>query len=261
MANRYRFDESRHIHQILKDGKWQNLIGTTTALSILAKPLTYWASGLACETMGWKHPKKAKQDERLKSVAEFLQTIKEPAQYLQKLDEAYKAHAKTLDKAADKGTDRHALVEAFIRDGKESDEIKDFILWAKGNVKEFCFAEGHCYSETHYIGGIVDFGFIDNYSRFALADIKSSKEAYLSHFLQTAGYDIQISENTGIFDANGNKTWQLKQYPDYHLIFCLGSGKYFINKEIGRLKKAFLYLLNFYKEQLWWEQVKCVITT
>ena len=55
MTNRYQYlnGSGEHVHQL--DG--QPLIGTSRVGGILAKPLTYWASGLAVQVFGCANPK------------------------------------------------------------------------------------------------------------------------------------------------------------------------------------------------------------
>ena len=45
---KYQFNEKEHIHTL--DDK--PLMGTSTVVGIIAKPLTYWASGLAVGKLG-----------------------------------------------------------------------------------------------------------------------------------------------------------------------------------------------------------------
>jgi hypothetical protein len=84
------------------------------------------------------------------------------------------------------------------------DEIRPFMEWTMKNVKRFLWAEGHCYSEKYWLGGISDTGYEHNDGHFGILDFKSAKAAYPEHFWQMGGYHIQISE-TGIFDSEGNQ--------------------------------------------------------
>jgi hypothetical protein len=55
-------DRENHVH-LLND---KPLIGTSTVVGVIAKPLTWWASGLAVEEMGWQKkldPRKFTADE------------------------------------------------------------------------------------------------------------------------------------------------------------------------------------------------------
>jgi hypothetical protein len=75
--------------------------------------------------------------------------------------------------------------------------------WAKANVKKFLWSEANCFDEELWVGGISDAGCELNDGRLAVIDFKSSKAAYPTSFLQTAGYAIQIEKN-GLFHESGN---------------------------------------------------------
>jgi len=99
--NEYVFiDENKeHIHTYL--GK--PLLGASTVTGVLAKPLTWWASGLACEKFGWMNKGNAKTGwtsigARLQKATEYQDMIGKlsPENYLELLDEAYSAHSKKL---------------------------------------------------------------------------------------------------------------------------------------------------------------------
>jgi hypothetical protein len=226
---KYRFNEEldakgkpQHLHQISEDGKlWKNLTGTSSIVDVLAKVLTWWASGKAVETLGWTYPKikdddgkiigEIPQEERLKASEPIRQKILEesPEQYLQRLDDAYKAHSVQLDKTAKAGTDLHAELERFVKHemGKNKEngfdpKIQPFIDWSKENVKKFIASEVHTYSERLWVGGVVDAVAELKDGNFAIIDFKSAKEVYPSHIIQTAGYSIELEE-TGMFSKDG----------------------------------------------------------
>ena len=213
----YKFDKEKHLHTL--DGK--PLTGTSSVTEVLAKPLTWWASGLACEKLGWLNPKKAKQEERLKNVGSFLEIIKGMTNedYLNLLDKAYRAHKDSLDKSADKGTDLHAELEKFVKaemgirnfeDDELDERIMPFIEWSRKNVDEFLFSEAHAYSERLWTGGIVDAGAELKDGSIAIIDFKSAKAAYTGHFIQAGGYALEIEEN-GVFDSKGEKNKKLEK--------------------------------------------------
>jgi hypothetical protein len=56
-----------------------------------------------------------------------------------------------------------------------------------------------------------------------IIDFKSSKEAYVSQFIQIGGYDIAASEN-GIFDAQGNFLLKLERPIDGYIVFPVRRG-------------------------------------
>src|ERR1035437_3190191 len=238
---KYIDEKGEHLHKL--DGK--PLFGTSTILSVLNKPLAYWASGLACEKFGWINKKDEDgklrtKEERLQPVVEFLQrTDKFSAEeWLALTDEAYSAHATSLKKSATGGTDLHAELEKFVKNWlichdpknkggdmidstKYDNRILPFITWAQENVKRFLWSEMNCYSEKYWLGGISDCGFEDKEGKYGSIDFKSAKVAYDSHFIQIAGYDLEISENGG-FDKNGVKTFTLDKPIEYYIVFPFG---------------------------------------
>lgn len=267
MKYTYTDEGKSHVHTL--DGK--PLIGTSSAASVLAKPLTWWASGLAVGKFGWIHKgdkKKGwvKKEVRLEAAKNRRDVILKMTdeEYLKLLDEAYAAHSEKLATSATEGTDLHAMVESYIKVCLEKNagvpmipgmvtkewkyyKILPFINWAGSKVKRFLWSEMHCYSERLWIGGITDFGFEDLEGKIGVGDIKSSKEAYLSQFWQCAGYDIQISENGG-YDRKGNKVFTLEKPIDYYMIFPFGmevpEAQYYYDVEGGRAAfeaEIFLY--------------------
>lgn len=255
----YRFDSVKHLHEL--DGR--PLIGTKTALSVIAKPLTYWASGLAVERLGWKNPKKNPSAECMAYAQEKLDEIRKMSlgEYVKLLNSAYRAHATKLKSSAVAGVDLHGLIEEFICGRLRGAGvllpdplIKPFVDWSDNNVKQFLFSELNCYSRILHVGGIADFGYEDMEGKYVLGDIKSSREAYFSQWAQLGGYDIQIGENGG-FDAEGKKTFDPLIPFDYHAIFCAGASldKPFLNLETVKMKEAFCHAVSLYKSQLFYE--------
>ena len=210
--NRYKFLEDKHIHTL--DSK--SLNGTTTVLNVISKPLTWWASARAVEKLGWVNPKIATTEECLKQAEPYLETIKKMSllEYVQLLNRAYKAHNERLKDSAIKGVDLHSEVEKYIKNtiqGKIEPfplEIKPFQLWCEKNVKQFLFSELFVYSEVLWVGGIIDFAYIDSYDQIVLSDTKSGG-AYFSGVAQLGGYHIQLEENDGGFDKDGNRIFYL----------------------------------------------------
>ena len=228
MNNRYRFldgpDEKgkpQHIHTL--DGR--PLLGTSTVLGVLSKPLTWWSAGLAVGHLGWtpiREPgtkKFAPKERRIEAVTTRFDELKSltPKEFLEELDAAYYAHSKKLDSSAVAGTDMHALLENYVKnclsnnDGKpyvviaaEHVALEIFSIWAEENVEKFVASEIHCYSERLWTGGIVDLLYQDKDGNDVILDFKSSKDAYDSHFLQNAGYATAIAENGG-FTPDGDR--------------------------------------------------------
>lgn len=247
----YRFNQepddngkAQHIHQLKVGKEWKNLIGTSSVMSVLAKPLTWWAAGLAVAEFGWtkaedwrklKTPelKTADLERRIEHALPYLEEIKEMSieDYIKKLDKGYKAHSVKLDSTAESGKDLHAELERYVNvvmlgEGYEKsdfdEKIHPFIEWSEKNVKRFLWSELHCYSKTYWIGGITDCGAELNDGSWVIIDFKSSKDAYPSQFLQIAGYDIELSENGG-FDSEGNKIFTLEKPISKYIIVPFGA--------------------------------------
>src|SRR3990167_9712610 len=214
MKYKYLDEEKQHLHTL--DSK--PLIGCSTAVGIISKPLTYWASGMAVTTLGWTATK-SDPEMRLEVATVALQTIKglEPKDWLKRLDLAYRAHASNLKQTAVAGTDLHAELEKYVKEciargGEPLDVVSEletkavvsFAAWSKENIQKFLYSEAHCYSERHWTGGIFDALAILKDGKIALFDFKSSKDAYYSQFVQAGGYAVMVHEN-GVLDKDGNK--------------------------------------------------------
>jgi hypothetical protein len=268
--NRYRYiedgewngEKATHLH--LLDNK--PLIGVTTAGKVLNKPgLTWWSSGCAVKTLGWTDPKIKKNGkqigtvpvaERIENASLMQETIKSvtPREYLQMLDDAYKAHTVRLDESAEGGVDLHAQAEAWIKSYMEGNDyepdnesLKAFAVWARKRVKRFIFSEAHVYSERLWTGGIVDCLLEDIEDRIGVLDFKSSKGIYPSQKIQTAGYAIQLGEN-GAFTPDGNLILEPTKV-DYYAIWSFGMDLQEPETEfrLEKLKKAFEYEVELYK--------------
>lgn len=225
----YKFinEGKKHLHTY--EGK--PLIGISTVIKMLAKPLTWWAAGMAVGKLGWTNSKLkvdgkyvfTSDEERLKisEQARFSISNDSPEEYLKRLDEAYRAHDEYKDQKADEGVDRHLLLENYVKscltdnDGiplahsvNENKSVSEFTDWAIKNIKKFLWSEVHGFSLEHWTGGIADVGWIDKEGRVIAGDFKSSKDAYLDQFIQIGGYDLMLSENGG-FTAEGEKIFTL----------------------------------------------------
>lgn len=217
----YHFDSDKHIHYL--DGKC--LMGTTTVLGVIAKPqLIPWAVNMAIDYI--------KANSKL--VKGFY------AVNSKTLAGAKVAHSKNKEKAAEKGTDIHAMIEELVKnaitnaggylDGSAigpHKQVNDFIEWAVERNVKFLESEISVYSRTMFVGGICDLMFeIDG--KVYVGDIKTSKYIYTTYWFQTAAYQvcmqemgmypniaghiiIKTSEKTGFevqenFDFKGNST-------------------------------------------------------
>jgi hypothetical protein len=275
--NRYRYLDSagEHLHEINVDGAWRPLIGTSRVGSVIAKPLTWWASGLAVQTFGCPDAKMLTKIKRGKATREEIDLhvsalsgalkllkLMNVDEYSKLIDEAYRAHDVQKRSRAKTGTDLHAECEKFVRYHMQQvatervsplvwpQEIRPFVDWAHQNVKRFLWSEGHCYSEKHWLGGISDAGYQKNDGTYGIIDFKSSKDAYMEQFWQCAGYAIQIEEN-GVFDAQGNQLHGKPAAPfDEVCIFPFGAEKPApqFNVDMAGSKEAFLAELLLYSK-------------
>jgi hypothetical protein len=256
----YKFINEKGEHRHELDGA--PLIGTSSVSSVLMKPLTYWASGLACEKFGWINKKDENgkfrtAEERLVASehGRFAFENDTPEEYLALLDSAYSAHAKKLDSSAKKGTDLHQEIEDFINGAmgtipvREYDpKILPFIEWAKKNVKKFILSEAHVFSQRMWTGGITDCVAELNNGKIGVIDFKSSKDSYESQFLQIAGYSLQLMEN-GAFDKNGSKIFTLNKPIDFFSVIPFGAKEFKVDYRfnISELEKGFESMLYLYK--------------
>lgn len=250
--NRYTYTDEgkKHLHTLDK----KPLIGTSTVVGILAKTLTWWASGQAVGTLGWTATQ-SDPNMRLEVATVALEGIKEldGKGWLKRLDLAYKAHSVRLKDAASDGTDLHAELEAYVKSvmgGEpytiENEKVAAFAKWAETNVKKFLYSEAHCYSETFWVGGIFDCLAEMNDGKIALFDFKSSKEAYFGHYVQLGGYAVEIEEN-GVLDSQGNKLGEAKI--DTLFVVPFGADDMLPRPyyDVDNMKGMFINAVNLYK--------------
>lgn len=237
--------KQNHLHTLdMEDGKGpKRLTGTSSVENVLFKVLSWWASGLAVGTLGWVKKLNPKYDEvtpeeiiandkeRKKSAMKMLKKIRlmKTDEYVELLDNAYKAHSVKLDTTAKAGTDLHAELEHWVRSqmgiGPTKDydpKIKPFTDWANKNVKKFLWSEAHCFDEELWVGGISDAGAEMLDGTLSIIDFKSAKEAYATSFIQTAGYAIQMEKN-GLWDSKGRVNKKLDQKVSGLIVVPFGS--------------------------------------
>lgn len=251
----YLFDKKNHLH--IYEGK--PLTGTSSVGDVLFKPLHWWASGKAVETLGWSHPKKTDKTEREKKAQEVLDQIKNITLggYLKLLDQAYKAHNEVKKEAADQGTDLHDILERWIKSqmGKgteitkeEQELIQPFIDWSEENIKEYIWSEANCYDEELWIGGISDAGALMKDGKLAVIDFKSSKEVYTTQIIQCAGYAIQIEKN-GLFSEDGRFSKNIEPPIEALIVVPFGAEKITpkVVYEVDEYKKGFRSAVQLYR--------------
>ena len=255
MKYQYIDEKGEHLHTL--DGR--PLIGTSTVCKIISKPLTWWASGMAVAKFGWLDPKKNPPEavqEALGRAFEEIKLLDLPA-YEKLVAEAYKAHSVRLKKAAKDGTDLHAELEQFVLEEMElaivaphSPKIQPFVDWARANVKKWLWAEGHCYSEELWTGGIADSGAEMNDGSLAVFDFKSAKDAYYDHFVQAGGYATALEES-GLLTRDGELVLEFEKPFDKLIIVPFGAEVMnpVIRTDVGTFKHNFRNALALYKGQ------------
>lgn len=263
---KYIDEKGEHLHTL----NGAPLIGTSSVGSVIAKPLTYWASGLAVMQLGVPDSKVLTKVKNKKATPEevkalyascgvFLETLRgmDIENYVKLMQKAYTAHATTLKDKAEEGTDLHAELERYVKwvmaggtGGNNFEErLNPFIVWTEKNVKKFLWSEAHCFSEKMWTGGISDVGAELNDGKIIIIDFKSSKEAYLGQFWQCVGYAMQIEEN-GWFDKDGKLIGKLEKPIDYVCVVPFGALKVEpkFNYDMSGGKEAFLAELVLYKK-------------
>ena len=281
---KYEFNNKEHVH--LLDNR--PLYGTSTVVGVLGGNFGYYAAGKAVECItGLADPKVFTRVKNKKATELDKTTLTEVMtgaldktktltveQFTELMAEAYRAHDTYKKERAETGEDWHSDVEAYIKDciktnggapkpleteNKEEKlpkQVEKFILWAVKNVKEFLWSEAHCYSETLWTGGIVDWGAILNNGLVVVGDLKSNKIVFEKHLYQVGGYDLQITEN-GLFQADGEALGVKVPPITAHCIFSLdGEAEPFIIENTTLGKEAFKNCLELHKAGQTFVQIK-----
>ena len=194
----YKFDEKRHLHELLVDGEWKALTGCTTVLSVLNKPaLIQWSANMAIEyILGVAHLMSKGETEDTNSYQVLGSQLKE----------AKTAHRKKKEKAGDWGTDIHSQIEKLIIEAIEHEDgfipnpevsdnasINHFTKWAVDNKVRFLESEKCMYSRKLFIGGICDI-LCEIDGKLWMADIKTGSGICYEAFWQMAGYTLMMEE-------------------------------------------------------------------
>jgi hypothetical protein len=258
VVSQYRFDAEKHIHTL--DG--QPLMGTSTVVGALGKPLTYWAAGCALTPLGWLNRKKSTAKERRESASAKQDIIRDMLidEYVALLESCYHAHTKVLKDTASAGTNTHKALEHYVQaciddqDGAPQAPLPGLLLpavevfanWAIEHVQKFLWSEKHCYSEELWVGGISDCGALLTTGSTAVIDFKR-KGCYYSQFVQIGGYAIQVEEN-GLFTADGQPYEECEVSEIDELIVFPNDGKLRIEPAEPYMQR-FAEVVNIYKHQ------------
>lgn len=205
MSYKYISGGRTHLHTL--DDK--PLMGTSTVVKILGKGdgLLIWAVNCAVD-----HIKKNVYEVDIDVLVN------------ETLEEARDAWKTNRDKSAKKGTERHATLEDYVRECikenegrplvRQIDGVQPFIDWSVKNVKRFIGTELNCYSRDLWVGGICDLVVEMNDGKVLIGDHKSSKEAYLDQFIQTALYGLLIKSSGGL-TADGEEVLKVPEVNGY----------------------------------------------
>lgn len=191
-VSRLSFDEKKHAYTL--DGKL--LQGVTSVIDGTSSKqnLIGWAANMAAD--------------HIKTEIDAWELDQFPVDVLKRLlEEARTAYARKRDKAGQKGTDTHALVESYILESIENyggepyhalnTPIQPFVEWAIANVDRFLAAEQRLYSETHAFAGTCDFvALIDG--KLTIGDLKTFPKMWSADaFIQMGAYSVAWNELTG----------------------------------------------------------------
>lgn len=108
-------------------------------------------------------------------------------------NQARSAHKRSLNEAGVHGTDTHALVEEWIKDGKvvEHDQLHQFIEWATGKV--FIASEMALRSSKLWVAGTCDF-IVEIDGKRYMGDLKTSNYVSYKNFIQCGAYALMYEE-------------------------------------------------------------------
>jgi hypothetical protein len=186
------FDPKRHRYTT-EDGTW--LPGVTSVIGVLAKPqLIAWAANMACDYIAKEATQRSLSDD---GDYEFVVSP-------DVLFQARTAHVRKRDKAADKGTDVHDVIERYVRrqldrtaktdfTPEESKVLEPFIDWELGNDVRFLKSEVIVGSKRGYAGRF-DLLYEQDGKTY-IGDIKTGKGVYPDYFIQMGGYQLAYEED------------------------------------------------------------------
>ena len=194
----YRFNEEEHIHQLLVDGGWKNLYGVSSVVKDMVNysVAAYYGSRRALMALGYD-PKDKPNNLAVfqRKILNLLGSRKKTQKKL--LREVYTAHAKYSKARAELGTDKHKVVDVWIKKciaenggmpiESEDPVIKKFReLTDKYNPK-FVASEKHGFNKDLWIGGICDV-IVDTNIGLGIWDNKNRTPIYDKDLIQMGGY-------------------------------------------------------------------------
>lgn len=178
-------------HRYFWDGK--PIPSVTTILNRLAKPaLIQWAADCAVNHVAKRFPP---------ASSEYVQQL----ELHRALAEARRAHAEIRDEAADIGTQLHEYARASLAGQAPAlpdDEVVRKVIgalndWRSRHDIQPIGLERRIMSLRHWYAGTCDFfGKIDG--KLCVLDFKTGSGIYDEFWLQTAGYDIALTEELSL---------------------------------------------------------------
>lgn len=219
-------------------------MSVTTFLNILSKPeLIPWAANATV-----KYIESTSRVQISESQTEYIVTLEE-------LQAAKAAHRNRKEEAGELGSRIHDWLDSYLRgatlpyDDDMSAPVQNFLAWEDQHQPETIFNERIVYSKQHDFAGKLDWGGELN-GRYGLIDFKTGgydkqynpkSRQYTGkirprteHYLQNAGYDIALSEETG------------KRAQFYGVLYLRPNGelKYFETEEVDLMRQTFMDVLN-----------------
>lgn len=203
-VSRLEFDSKKHCYRLdgrLLSGVTSVIDGTSSKSNLIG-----WAANMAvdfieqnAEVLDVIDPSGHEADKPV--VVTIYKTNSEA------LKEARTAYAKKRDKAGQKGTDTHALVEDAINLCLKNNAgkfmpgadygVTPFTNWALENDVQFIAAEQRLYSEAHGFAGTCDFVAIVD-GKLTIGDLKTYPKMWSADaFIQMGAYSVAWTEMTG----------------------------------------------------------------
>ena len=165
----YRFidEKGEHRHEILDNGEWKPLIGVSSVVKDMVNysVAAYYGSRRALMALGYD-PKETPNNLAYfqRKVLSLLASRRKTQKKL--LREVYTAHAKYAKDRAKLGTDKHEIVDKWIKEcieknggnpmDSEDPVIKKFRELTDKYEPKFVASEKHGYNKDLWIGGICD---------------------------------------------------------------------------------------------------------
>jgi len=211
----FEFRESDH--KYFYDGK--PMTGVTTVLGVIAKPaLISWAARMAVDYL---------KNHALWNTGELIPD--------EVLEEAKNAHNQKRDKAAEQGTDVHALIENYVKnciadfEGRAIDietnsniQLRHFIDWSRKHKIKFLESEKRVYNKDLFLAGTADLVCEIDGKKY-IGDIKTTSGIYdLTPFAQCAAYAKMLDyELDGTIIINLKKDGKFNEEKDVYYRYDL----------------------------------------